>query len=193
MIDLQCSVNFCCTQSDPVIHIHGSFPHIILHHVTSQVIRYIVPCAIQQDIIVCHSTCKSFHLLQCCPNPGGEKAPPPCISVGTWECWVNNLGSPKISWYEYQPQQNRERGTQSTRQKITVARNECSLPRTCWLKKKISEIVWDECLRPYWIAFFFCLFAFSRAASTAHGDSQTRGLIGAIATGLRQSHRNAGS
>ena len=29
--------------------------------------------------------------------------------------------------------------------------------------------------------FFFCLF---RAAPTAHGGSQTRGLIGAIATGL---------
>ena len=41
--------------------------------------------------------------------------------------------------------------------------------------------------------FFFCLFAFSRAAPAAHGGSQARGLIGPVATGLRQSHSNAGS
>ena len=39
----------------------------------------------------------------------------------------------------------------------------------------------------------FCLFAFSRATPTAHGGSQARGLIGAVAAGLRQSHSNAGS
>ena len=33
----------------------------------------------------------------------------------------------------------------------------------------------------------FCLF---RAAPAAYGDSQARGLIGAVATGLRQSHSN---
>ena len=43
------------------------------------------------------------------------------------------------------------------------------------------------------IYFFFCLFAFSRAAPAAYGDSQARGPIGAVATGLRQSHSNAGS
>ena len=45
------------------------------------------------------------------------------------------------------------------------------------------------------IAFFFCfwLFAFSRATPMAYGSSQARGLIGAIAAGLRQSHSNAGS
>ena len=37
---------------------------------------------------------------------------------------------------------------------------------------------------------FFCL---SRAALAAYGDSQARGLIGAVATGLRQSHNSAGS
>ena len=36
-------------------------------------------------------------------------------------------------------------------------------------------------------------FAFSRAALAAYGDSQARGPIRAIATGLRQSHSNAGS
>ena len=36
-------------------------------------------------------------------------------------------------------------------------------------------------------------FAFSRAAPVAYGDSQARGLIGAVATGLHHSHSNAGS
>ena len=40
--------------------------------------------------------------------------------------------------------------------------------------------------------FVFCLFAFSRAASAAHGDSQARGPIGAVATSLRHSHSNVG-
>ena len=39
----------------------------------------------------------------------------------------------------------------------------------------------------------YCLFAFSRAASTAYEGSQARGLIGAMATGLRQSHSNTRS
>ena len=41
--------------------------------------------------------------------------------------------------------------------------------------------------------FFFGLFAFSRAAPAAYGDSQGRGLIGALASGLCQSHRNTRS
>ena len=40
-------------------------------------------------------------------------------------------------------------------------------------------------------SFFF--FVFSRAAPMAHGGSQARGLIGAVATGLRESHSNMGS
>ena len=36
---------------------------------------------------------------------------------------------------------------------------------------------------------FFCLF---RAAPTAHGGSQARGRIRAVAAGLRHSHSNAG-
>lgn len=35
----------------------------------------------------------------------------------------------------------------------------------------------------------FCLFR----APTAYGDSQARGLIGAVAAGLCQSHSNSGS
>ena len=40
---------------------------------------------------------------------------------------------------------------------------------------------------------FFCLFAFSRAAPAAYGSSQARRLIGAVATGLHQSHSHMGS
>ena len=46
------------------------------------------------------------------------------------------------------------------------------------------------------LLFFFCLFVFlpfSEAASAAHGDSQVRGRIAAVATGLHQSCSNAGS
>ena len=37
-----------------------------------------------------------------------------------------------------------------------------------------------------------CCFAFSRAVPVAYGGSQARGPIGAVATGLRPSHSNAG-
>ena len=39
-------------------------------------------------------------------------------------------------------------------------------------------------------SFFKSLF---RAPLMAHGDSQARGRIGAVAAGLRQSHSNSGS
>ena len=38
--------------------------------------------------------------------------------------------------------------------------------------------------------FFFCLFG---AAPAAYGGSQARGLTGAVASGLHQSHSNVGS
>ena len=43
--------------------------------------------------------------------------------------------------------------------------------------------------------FFFGLFAFSRTAShgISYGGLQARGLIGAVAAGLHQSHGNTGS
>ena len=41
--------------------------------------------------------------------------------------------------------------------------------------------------------FIFCLFAISRATPEAHGGSQARGPIGAVAAGVRQIHSNAGS
>ena len=41
--------------------------------------------------------------------------------------------------------------------------------------------------------YAFLFFVFSRAALTAYGGSQARGLIGAVAIGLHQSHSNEGS
>ena len=40
---------------------------------------------------------------------------------------------------------------------------------------------------------FFLFFGLFRAAPMAHGGSQARGLIGAIAAGLCHSHSSAGS
>ena len=45
----------------------------------------------------------------------------------------------------------------------------------------------------FYFIFFFCLFVFSRAVPTAYEGSQARGWIGAVPTGLHQSHSNAGS
>ena len=44
----------------------------------------------------------------------------------------------------------------------------------------------------FWF-FFFYLFAISRAALAEYGGSQARGLIGAVAASLHQSHSNAES
>ena len=41
--------------------------------------------------------------------------------------------------------------------------------------------------------FFLCLFAISWATPAAHGDSQARGLIRAVAARLCQNHSNMGS
>jgi len=43
------------------------------------------------------------------------------------------------------------------------------------------------------ILFFFFFLPFSWATLAAYGGSQARGLIGAVATGLYQSHSNSGS
>ena len=49
-------------------------------------------------------------------------------------------------------------------------------------------------LKPtFFVCVCVCLFAISWAAPAAYGGSQARGRIGAIATGLHQSHSNAGS
>ena len=52
---------------------------------------------------------------------------------------------------------------------------------------------WRVLFHFYLFIYLFGLFAFSRADPMAYGGSQARGLIGAVATGLRQSHSNAGS
>ena len=46
---------------------------------------------------------------------------------------------------------------------------------------------------PYLILVCVYLFAISWATPTAYGGSQARGRIGAVATGLHQSHSNVGS
>ena len=53
-----------------------------------------------------------------------------------------------------------------------------------------EEYIWKPFL---FVCLFICLFAFSRAAPEAYGGPQARGQIGAVATGLRQSHSNVGS
>ena len=45
------------------------------------------------------------------------------------------------------------------------------------------------CIYSFLKFFVFCLF---RAAPVAHGGSQARGEVGAVATGLRHSHSNGG-
>ena len=68
---------------------------------------------------------------------------------------------------------------------LMYSRNGCAkLFLTLSLPSCITEIhrrLFFVCL------FVFCLFAFFRAAAAAYGDSQARGLIGAVATGLHHS------
>ena len=49
----------------------------------------------------------------------------------------------------------------------------------------------DVCILFFYFLFLF--FVFSRAAPAPYGGSQSRGLMGAAAAGLCQSHSNAGS
>ena len=57
-----------------------------------------------------------------------------------------------------------------------------------WPSRSVNWTYWSSLF-----FFFFWLFAIYWAAPTAYGGSQARGLIGAIATGLHQSHSNARS
>ena len=61
--------------------------------------------------------------------------------------------------------------------------------RLVWGEKKKKEPHFHF----YLFLFSFCLFAFSGTAPAAYGGYQARGLIGAEAVGLRQSHSNGGS
>ena len=51
----------------------------------------------------------------------------------------------------------------------------------------------DEMLGINSLLDFFFFLPFSRPAPMAYGRSQARGLIGAVAAGLRQSHSSVGS
>ena len=63
-------------------------------------------------------------------------------------------------------------------------------PASSWILVRFVSTEPQQELQEF---FFFGLFAFSRASPVAYGGSQARGLIGAVATGLCQSHSNAGS
>jgi len=59
-----------------------------------------------------------------------------------------------------------------------------------------SPILWvvvSFCLFFFVFVFVFVFLLFLWAAPEAYGGSQARGQIGAVATGLRQSHSNTGS
>ena len=55
-----------------------------------------------------------------------------------------------------------------------------------------SELVIHRHIYPFSFIFYF-YFAFSRATPVAHGGSQARGRVGAVAAGLHQSHSILGS
>ena len=57
------------------------------------------------------------------------------------------------------------------------------------LKFLVKNKVWEIRINPIYF-LFFCLF---RTTPMACGGSQARGLIGAAAASLHQSHSNAGS
>ena len=57
-------------------------------------------------------------------------------------------------------------------------------------RKKLSFSIY--CLLSF-VVVVVVVVAISWAAPAAYGGSQARGRIGAVATGLRQSHSNAGS
>ena len=63
----------------------------------------------------------------------------------------------------------------------------------CGLSRSLSSQYFFLLPLLFFFFFFFGLFAFSRAAPTAHGGSQARGPIRPVAAGHSHSHSNAGS
>ena len=59
-----------------------------------------------------------------------------------------------------------------------------------WCKHFVWKLIYLLILL---LLFLLLFFAISRAAPAAYGSSQATGLIGAVATSLRQSHSNGGS
>ena len=71
--------------------------------------------------------------------------------------------------------------------------SDVALKRHTYIHTILIHRTWGI-LGPYNNTVFFIFLSFlSRAAPVACGGSQARGLIGAVATGLHHSHRNAGS
>ena len=58
---------------------------------------------------------------------------------------------------------------------------------------KLSHLAEQQKLALYFIYLFIYLFSLFRPTPAAHGGSQVRGPIGAVAAGLCQSHIHAGS
>ena len=76
IVDLQRSVNFCCTAKWPsYTYTHIFFPHIILHHAPSQVTGQ--SCATQQDLIAYPFQMQSF----ASPNPKLPAPPTPSATT----------------------------------------------------------------------------------------------------------------
>ena len=69
----------------------------------------------------------------------------------------------------------------------------------CWILNPLRQLGIEfailQRLKPLHLDSFclFVCFVFSMATPAAHGDSQDRGPIRAVATGLRHSHSNVGS
>ena len=64
---------------------------------------------------------------------------------------------------------------------------------TTWLHQLALFFLKKVTFSFFLIFNFLSFFVLSRAAPVAHGGSQARSLIGAVATSLRNSHSNAGS
>ena len=96
--------------------------------------------------------------------PGtGIRSEPTMLQL--WQCWILNL----LCW---------------ARDRTCVP---CSRDTTDPVVPQ-RELTSLEVLIGFFLFFFFCLFAFSRAAPAAYEGSQARGQIRAVATGLRQRH-----
>ena len=65
--------------------------------------------------------------------------------------------------------------------------------RLCHQALQSSWKGWDPLLPTAYSFLFVCLFVSFRAAPTAYGGSQARGVIRAVGISLRQSHSNARS
>ena len=116
------------------------------------------------------------HLIRRCTSVPrrGACAPPLCL---LWSTVSHEDGQEKCFWSEC--------GWDFSTGLLILGRS----AEKCNLLKTFLES--SRGISPFF--FFFGLFAFSRAAPVAHGGSQARGRIEAVAAGLCQSHSNTGS